>query len=101
MNKPNMNCGECPCWLAFCESETTDEQNRAILEHCKICSPVPPTLYLRHIPTQSCYPLEEDGKTIIICGVHMTPQVDGKIFWEYTDEYTEKNYCAIRPICES
>ena len=46
--------------------------------------------YLRHIPSQCCYPLEPDGKTIIICGAHLTPEVDGKIFWEYTDEYIEK-----------
>lgn len=46
--------------------------------------------YLRHIPTQCCYPLEPDGKTIIICGAQLTPEVDGKIFWEYTNEYTEK-----------
>lgn len=46
--------------------------------------------YLKHIPTQCCYPLEPDGKTIIICGIRMTPKVDGEIFWEYTNEYTEK-----------
>lgn len=32
-----MNCGECPYWLAFGEPETTDEQNEAILAHCKEC----------------------------------------------------------------
>ena len=37
MRKPNMNCGECPYWLAFGEPETTDEQNEAILAHCKEC----------------------------------------------------------------
>ena len=37
MNKPNMNCGECPYWLAFGEPETTDEQNEAILAHCAKC----------------------------------------------------------------
>lgn len=46
--------------------------------------------YLKHIPTQCCYPLEPDGKTIIICGAKLTPVVDGKIFWEYANEYTEK-----------
>ena len=34
MSKPNMYCGECPYWLAYGEPETTDEQNRAIEEHC-------------------------------------------------------------------
>ena len=37
MDKPNMNCGECPYWLAYSEPETTDEQNRAIEEHCAKC----------------------------------------------------------------
>jgi hypothetical protein len=46
--------------------------------------------YLKHIPTQCCYPLEPDGKTIIICGAKLTPVVDGKIFWEYTNEFVEK-----------
>ena len=46
--------------------------------------------YIKHIPTQCCYKLEADGKTIEICGCRMQPEVDGKIFWEYTDEYVEK-----------
>ena len=46
--------------------------------------------YVKHIPTQCCYPLEADGKTIIICGAPIVPKVDGKVFWEYVDEYTEK-----------
>lgn len=46
--------------------------------------------YVKHIPTQCCYPLKEDGKTIEICGALLQPVVDGKIFWEYTEEYTEK-----------
>ena len=37
MSKPNMNCGECPYWLAYGEPETTDEQNEAILAHCAKC----------------------------------------------------------------
>lgn len=37
MSKPNMYCGECPYWLAFGEPETADEQNEAILAHCKEC----------------------------------------------------------------
>ena len=45
---------------------------------------------LRHIPTQCCYYTEDDGKTINICGCRMQPEVDGKIFWEYTDVYVEK-----------
>lgn len=46
--------------------------------------------YIKHIPTQCCYELGPDGKTITICGCRMQPVVDGKTFWEYTDEYTEK-----------
>lgn len=46
--------------------------------------------YLKHIPTQCCYSLEPDGKTVIISGARITPKVDGKIFWEYTNEYIEK-----------
>lgn len=37
MKKPDMNCGECPYWLAYGESETSDEQNDAILKHCAEC----------------------------------------------------------------
>lgn len=46
--------------------------------------------YVRHIPTGCCFPLEADGKTVIICGACLTPEIDGKIFWEYTNEYVEK-----------
>ena len=45
---------------------------------------------VRHIPTQCCYYTEEDGKTVIINGCIMTPEIDGKIFWEYVDKYVEK-----------
>ena len=45
---------------------------------------------VRHIPTQCCYYTEEDGKTVIICGAYLTPEIDGKIFWEYVDEFVEK-----------
>lgn len=38
MGYPNQNCGECGYWLAFGEPETTDEQNEAIIEHCKHCT---------------------------------------------------------------
>lgn len=48
------------------------------------------TKYLKHIPTQCCYKLEPDGKTINFCGCIIQPKVDGKIFWEYTDTYVEK-----------
>ena len=38
MGFPNNNCGECEYWLPFMEPETTDEQNEAIIEHCKHCT---------------------------------------------------------------
>ena len=53
--------------------------------------------YIKHIPTQCCYELEADGKTIEICGCRMQPVVDGKIFWEYTNEYVEKIIVPIDP----
>lgn len=44
---------------------------------------------VRHITTDCCYYTEEDGKTIIICGARLTPELDGK-FWEEVSEYKEK-----------
>ena len=46
--------------------------------------------FVKHIPSGCCYPLEDDGKTVIICGARLTPEIDGNIFWEYVDEYIEK-----------
>lgn len=45
---------------------------------------------VRHIPTQCCYYTEDDGETVIICGCSLKPKIDGKIFWEYTDRFIEK-----------
>lgn len=45
---------------------------------------------VRHIPSQCCYYTEEDGVTVVICGARLTPEIDGKIFWEYVDHYIEK-----------
>ena len=53
--------------------------------------------YIKHIPTQCCYELEADGKTIEICGCRMQPKVDGKIFWEYTNTYIEKTVVPVDP----
>lgn len=44
---------------------------------------------VRHIPTQCCYYTEEDGKTVVICGAHLTPELDGK-FWEEVSEFIIK-----------
>ena len=54
--------------------------------------------YVVHIPTNTCHKLEEDGKTVIICGAHLTPKIDGKIFWRYTDEYFEKEVKPSDPM---
>lgn len=53
---------------------------------------------VRHIPTQCCYYTEEDGETVIVCGCVMKPEIDGKIFWEYVDEYVEKKITAANPF---
>ena len=50
---------------------------------------------IRHIPTQCCYYTEDDGETVIICGCSLKPKIDGKIFWEYVDKYTEK---VVQPV---
>lgn len=52
---------------------------------------------VRHIPSQCCYYTEEDGKTVIICGAHLTPEIDGK-FWEYTEEFIEKKVERVDPF---
>ena len=57
-----------------------------------------PAKYVVHIPTNCCYKLEPDGKTVIICGAHLVPEIDGKIFWRYSDEYFEKEIKANDPF---
>jgi hypothetical protein len=51
---------------------------------------------VRHITTDCCYYTEEDGKTVIICGIHLTPELDGK-FWEEVSEYKEKIPTCVDP----
>lgn len=46
--------------------------------------------YVIHIPTGSCYPLEPDGETVIISGVHIKPKIDGEVFWKYSDVFVKK-----------
>lgn len=53
--------------------------------------------YVVHIPTNCCYPLEADGKTVIISGAHLMPKIDGEVFWKYTDEYFEKEVVPSDP----
>jgi hypothetical protein len=52
---------------------------------------------VRHIATDCCYYTEEDGKTVIICDIHFTPELDGK-FWEEVSEYKEKIPTCVDPI---
>ena len=80
MNKPNNYCGECPVWLADAEGGA----------ECDACIVNAKPKYVIHIPSGCCYPLEPDGKTVIICGAHLTPEIDGKIFWRYSDVFVEK-----------
>ena len=75
---PNNYCGECPVFLEGANSD----------ELCAACPSRP--LYVIHIPSGCCYPLEPDGKTVIICGAHLTPEIDGKVFWRYSRKYVEK-----------
>jgi hypothetical protein len=51
---------------------------------------------VRHITTDCCYYTEEDGKTVIICGAHLAPELDGK-FWEEVSEYKEKEITSVDP----
>jgi hypothetical protein len=52
---------------------------------------------VKHIPTQTCYYTEEDGITVVICGARLTPEIDGKVFWEYVDEFVEKEILPSNP----
>ena len=58
----------------------------------------PPSKYVVHIPTNCCYELEPDGKTVIICGAHLTPKIDGETFWRYSDVYFEKVVVPVDPV---
>ena len=79
MATPNNYCGECPIWLA---------DNADLTTLCPSCPSRPQ--YAIHIPSGSCYPIEPDGRTIIVAGVAITPKIDGKVFWKYSDVYVEK-----------
>lgn len=86
MAYPNNKCGECSAWLSV---ETRYDKEKIIHTDCQHCPLFSTQQFVRHIPSQCCYPLEADGKTVIICGARLTPKVDGK-FWEYVDRYIEK-----------
>ena len=86
MSYPNNDCGECAGWLAFGEIN----KEKLVRTYCMNCKIFKEQRFIRHIPSGCCYPLEEDNKTVIICGAYLTPNIDGKVFWEYTDKYEQK-----------
>lgn len=87
MSYPNNNCGSCNVWLAMNEPEGVSRMV-AIDEYCCNCDLFKNQKFIRHIPTQCCYPIEADGK-VIICGADLCPAIDN-IFWEYVDTYVSK-----------
>ena len=89
MSYPNNECGECPVWLAIGEECGTSWRD-AIAKYCTKCKIFTNQKFVRHIPTRCCYPLEDDGKTVIIAGTYLTPKIDGEVFWEYVDRYIPK-----------
>lgn len=86
MAYPNNWCGECPTWLAI---EDHHDLQKAIDNTCQYCPLFSTQQFVRHMNTGCCYPLEADGKTVIICGAHLTPDIDGKM-WAYADRYEAK-----------
>lgn len=95
MSYPNNNCGECPAWLGM--SPLDFPINPTINNVCITCKLFTEQKFVKHIPTQCCYPLEDDGKTVIICGAKLTPEIDGKIFWKYVDKYERKVFTPSDP----
>lgn len=89
MRYPCNECGECYAWLALEEPEGIS-RDIAYRDYCSKCELFQSQKFVRHIPSGCCYPLEDDGKTVMICGANLTPTIDGKIFWEYVDKYEYK-----------
>lgn len=87
---PDNHCGECSVWLADAEGGA----------ECDACIANMAPKYVIHIPTGCCYPLEPDGKTVIISGAHLTPEIDGKVFWKYSYVYFEKEVVPTNPFHE-
>ena len=92
---PSNWCGECPVWLA-----QGDMEGLAIYEsmatYCTKCHLFTNQQFIRHIPSGAVYPLEPDGKTIIICGADLSPTPDG-VFWEYVDKYEYRRPVPVDP----
>ena len=85
MAYPNNYCGECPVWLAQGDMEGF-ALYESMANYCTKCHLFTNQQFIRHIPSGAVYPLEPDGKTVIICGADLSPTPDG-VFWEYTDKY--------------
>lgn len=95
MSYPSNECGECPVWLAMDEMEG-NPRFECIGKYCTKCKIFNAQKFVKHIPTQCCYALEADGKTVIICGASFIPAIDNK-FWEYVDKYTVKIPTPVDP----
>ncbi|MBO5711427.1 MAG: hypothetical protein J6R47_01180 [Acholeplasmatales bacterium] len=95
MSYPNNNCGECPVWLAM---DTLNDKIELTGKCCTKCKIFTEQRFIRHIPSKTCYPLEPDGETVIICGCILKPIIDGDIFWEYVDSYYYKPPTPVDPI---
>lgn len=93
---PSNWCGECPVWLAMGEMESLPIYD-TIGTYCVKCKAFNAQKFVQHIPTQCCYPLELDGKTIMICGAPVVPEIDDK-FWRYVDHYIHKAIVPVDPI---
>ena len=95
MSYPNEDCMLCPAWINHKPADGMDR--RALCdEYCQNCYKFQVQTFVRHIPTQCCYPLEQDG-TVNICGVIITPKI-GDGFWEYSEGYIEKKIVPVDPI---
>ena len=91
---PNNNCGECPIWLAM--PDNYYQSKKVIDTHCINCKLFQNQRFVRHIPTQCCYAIEEDG-SVLVGNCTITPKIDGKIFWEYVDAYVPKTITPSDP----
>lgn len=89
MRYPSNECGECFAWLALEEPEGMSREV-AYRDYCSKCKLFQSQKFVKHIPSQCCFPLEDDGVSVYICGARLQPKIDGKIFWEYVDTYIHK-----------
>ena len=96
MRYPCNECGECIAWLSLEEPDGMT-RNDAYRDYCSKCELFQSQKFVRHIPTQCCFPLEDDGVSVVISGAKLQPIIDGKIFWEYVDKYYHKEIVPSDP----